>query len=56
MTGQEVIDFLKEDLSEMYTDWEKASRPYYEYAIKAIMFIEENYPKTFQDYLRGIKT
>ena len=55
MTYEEALVRFKGDLAMMeQTSTHKTKQmEMYEIAIKALEFIKENYPKTFDDYLRG---
>ena len=55
MTNKEALARFKGDLVMMETisSHKTKQMEMYEIAIKALEFIEENYPKTFNDYLRG---
>lgn len=58
MTYKEAIEYGKEwdEAIEIRGDTPSSeARQFLNLAIKALEFIEENYPKTFIDYLNGIK-
>lgn len=55
MTNKEAIKYLIAPFAtstKSYNEYLKQKEAY-ELAIKALEFIEENYPKTFIDYLKG---
>lgn len=55
MTNKEALARFKGDLVMMETvsSHKTKQMEMYEIAIKALEFIEENFPKTFDDYLQG---
>ena len=56
MTNKEAIRILSNMIHDdkmVYGDKPKSNNEAHEIAIKALKFIDENYPKTFIDYLNG---
>lgn len=58
MTNEEAIKILISDRDYLYTNYRGNDKPCYNeeaytIAIKALEFVEDNFPKTFEDYLRG---
>ena len=53
MTNREAIDILTNIKNTPRVIWTNGADTVFELAIKALEFIEENFPKTFDDYLNG---
>ena len=55
MTNEEAIKYLIKPFATSTRSYNEYlyQKEAYDRAIKALEFVEDNYPKTFEDYLRG---